>query len=90
MTKLRYTRCAENDLLEAWLFIAEDSPQAADRVIDAIDREARRLVDHPHLGCERPELARVLRSWLLADGVPSPSIEPPCFRFRPGCGNRAS
>jgi plasmid stabilization system protein ParE len=29
MKALRYTDSAENDLLEAWLFIAEDNPQAA-------------------------------------------------------------
>jgi len=33
MAVLRYTDSAENDLLEAWLFIAEDKPQAADRVL---------------------------------------------------------
>ncbi len=39
MKALRYTGSAENDLLEAWLFIAEDNLQAADRVVDTIDRE---------------------------------------------------
>ena len=60
---LRYTASAENDLLEAWLYIAADNPQAADRVLDAIDSEAHLLVDHPHMGRERPELAPGLRSW---------------------------
>lgn len=63
MGLLRYTGSAENDLLEAWLFIAEDDLQAADRVVDAIDREARKLLAHPHLGRERPELHDGLRSW---------------------------
>ena len=63
MAALHYTDSAENDLLEAWLFIAEDSPQAADRVADAIDREARLLLTHPGMGRERPELADGLRSW---------------------------
>ncbi|MDP2824497.1 MAG: type II toxin-antitoxin system RelE/ParE family toxin [Sulfuritalea sp.] len=63
MAVLRYTDSAENDLLEAWLFIAEDKPQAADRVVDTIDREARHLLAHPRMGRERPELADGLRSW---------------------------
>jgi plasmid stabilization system protein ParE len=63
MAVLRYTDSAENDLLEAWLFIAEDKPQAADRVVDTIDREARHLLTHPCMGRERPELADGLRSW---------------------------
>ncbi|MRR51492.1 MAG: type II toxin-antitoxin system RelE/ParE family toxin [Rhodocyclaceae bacterium] len=63
MAALRYTDSAENDLLEAWLFIAEDNPQAADQVVDTIDREARHLLDHPRMGRERPELAPGLRSW---------------------------
>lgn len=63
MKALRYTGSAENDLLEAWLFIAEDNLQAADRVVDTIDREARKLLAHPLLGRERPELYDGLRSW---------------------------
>jgi plasmid stabilization system protein ParE len=63
MAALRYTDSAENDLLEAWLFVAEDSPQAADRLLDAIDREARLLLSQPGMGRERPELAGGLRSW---------------------------
>lgn len=63
MKALRFTDSAENDLLEAWLFIAEDNLQAADRVIDAIYREARKLPAHPRMGRERPELHDGLRSW---------------------------
>ena len=63
MAVLRYTESAENDLLEAWLFIAQDKLQAADRLLDTIDREARYLLAHPHMGRERPELGNGLRSW---------------------------
>lgn len=66
MPRLRYTHSAENDLIEAWLFIAEDSPQAADRIVDAIDHAARHLLSHPRMGRERPELADGLRSWPTA------------------------
>lgn len=63
MAGLRYTQSAENDLLEAWLFIAEDSLGAADRVVDAIHREAQLLLDQPLMGRSRPELAAGIRSW---------------------------
>ena len=60
---LRYTDSAEGDLLDAWLYIAADNPEAADRVIETIEQEARLLLTHPGLGRERPELAAGLRSW---------------------------
>lgn len=63
MASLRYTQSAENDLLEAWLFIAEDSLAAADRVVETVDREAQHLLDHPQMGRQRPELAEGIRSW---------------------------
>jgi plasmid stabilization system protein ParE len=31
VSKVRYSASAENDLFEAWLFVAEDSVEAADR-----------------------------------------------------------
>ena len=54
MAAQRHTASAENDLLEAWLFIAEDNPPAADRVVDVIDREARHLPAHPSIGRDAP------------------------------------
>jgi len=63
MSTLRYADSAENDLLDAWLHIATDNPEAADRIIEAIDREARLLLTHPGMGRKRPELAAGLRSW---------------------------
>lgn len=43
MTRVRYAQSAQDDLLEAWLFVAKDSPAAADRVLDTIEREADTL-----------------------------------------------
>lgn len=40
MASLRFTRSAENDLLEAWLYVAEENPVAADRLIDRIEAES--------------------------------------------------
>lgn len=63
MAILRYAESAENDLLGAWLHIAADNPEAADQIIETIDREARLLLANPDMGRSRPELARGLRAW---------------------------
>jgi toxin ParE1/3/4 len=34
MAELLYSASAESDLLEAWLYVAEDSVAAADRMLD--------------------------------------------------------
>lgn len=63
MTRLVYSTSAENDLLEAWLFVAENSLAAADRLVEQIEAEAMALVDRPLSGRPRNELAVNLRSW---------------------------
>jgi plasmid stabilization system protein ParE len=53
---------AEADLDAIWEFIAEDSLDAADRLIDAIEATIEALVPFPHQGHRRPDLtARPLR-----------------------------
>ncbi len=53
---------AENDLDAVWEFIAEDNPDAADRMIDAIEATIEALVPFPHQGHRRPDLtSRPLR-----------------------------
>lgn len=63
MAKVFYSSSAENDLLEAWLYVAEASVASADRMLDQIEVEANRLLDQPLMGRERGELAPGLRSW---------------------------
>ena len=63
MAKVFYSSSAENDLLEAWLYVAEDSVTAADRMLDQIEAEAILLLDQPLMGRERNELAPGIRSW---------------------------
>ena len=57
------TQSAQTDLLEAWLYIAEENQQAADRMLDAIEKEARTLLLQPLMGRAPPELADRVRSW---------------------------
>lgn len=58
-----YSASAENDLLEAWLYVAEKSVTAADRMLDQIAAEASRLLDQPLMGRERRELSPGIRAW---------------------------
>lgn len=63
MAKVFYSASAESDLLEAWLYVAEGSVIAADRMLDQIEAEVIRLLDHPQVGRERRELSPGIRSW---------------------------
>lgn len=47
---------AELDLDAIWSFIAEDSQDAADRMIDRIEAAIEALVPFPHQGHRRPDL----------------------------------
>jgi plasmid stabilization system protein ParE len=66
MARVLYTPSAETDLLDAWLFIAEEDPIAADRMLDTIDCEANTLSSQPRMGRARPELGEGVRSWPTA------------------------
>jgi plasmid stabilization system protein ParE len=63
MARVMLAQSAQTDLLEAWLYIAEENQPAADRVLDAIDEEAHALLLQPLMGRARPELADGVRSW---------------------------
>lgn len=59
---------ALTDLDEIWEYIAEDSPDAADRVIGEIHETIRGLVPFPHQGHRRPDLSsRPLRVQTVRD-----------------------
>ncbi len=63
MFQVHLTQSAENDLLEAWLVVAEENITAADRMLDSIEREAAILSRQPMMGRARPELGDDVRSW---------------------------
>lgn len=56
---------ARADLLEIWLFVAADSPTAADRLLDRIQRRCEGLARMPRLGRLRPDLAPDIRSFAV-------------------------
>ena len=53
---------AQEDLLDIWLYIANDSPLAADRFLDFLYEKCRTLCASPQLGRLRNELLPELRS----------------------------
>ena len=63
MGAVTFAQSAQTDLLEAWLFIAEENLKAADRVLDTIEQEANILATQPLMGRARPDLAEAIRSW---------------------------
>ncbi len=52
---------AEMDLLEIWLYIAEDSPVNADRFLDKLNEKAQALAEFIGMGVERPELGEGMK-----------------------------
>jgi len=56
MSQYRFTPQAVADLFEIWNYIAQQSPQAADRVEDAIHAACCLLADRPYAGRLRPDL----------------------------------
>lgn len=83
--RIRRTASANNDLLEAWLYVAEDSLEAADRLLDIIDTDTRSLLEHPRMGRARDELEAGLRSWPT-----SPPLHRVLFLARQGHRHRPS
>ena len=57
---------AKGDVFEIWSYIACDSEEAADRVLQAIFDACEMLATRPHLGRVRPEVTtRPVRFWTL-------------------------
>jgi len=61
MPVIRRTAQAEEDLIDIWLYIAQDNPGAADHLLDEIEEKFSLLADHPQLGPARPDIAEDCR-----------------------------
>ena len=67
MAKIERSSQAQRDLVDIWLYIADDSPAAADKFLDQIDTICKLLSASPLLGRSREELGRKLRSFPVGD-----------------------
>lgn len=55
------TPLADQDLEDIWFFVAQDNPEAADRLLDRIEESVKLLAENPRLGPARPDVAPELR-----------------------------
>jgi toxin ParE1/3/4 len=60
---------AEADLEELWWYIAQDNPDAADRMLDRIEESCHTLAQFPLMGVSREELLPFLRSHAVGNYV---------------------
>jgi toxin ParE1/3/4 len=67
LAKIERSSQAQRDLVDIWLYIADDSPAAADKFLDQIDTICKLLSASPLLGRSREELGRNLRSFPVGD-----------------------
>lgn len=66
MSGYQFTPLASEDLCEIWSFIAQDNPNAADRVEAAIFRACDLVADAPLAGQIRRDLTSLpLRFWVV-------------------------
>jgi toxin ParE1/3/4 len=64
MTTIAKSPQYERDVTEIWDHIGQQNPDAADRVVAAIENTIELLSDFPHLGTPCPHLAPGLRRTL--------------------------
>jgi toxin ParE1/3/4 len=67
--RVLWTRQAEIDLIEIWVYIAEDNRAAAGRTIRAIKSKCDRLMNFPLAGTKRPEILPGIRSLSVGNYV---------------------
>ncbi len=61
MPTVRKTAQADEDLIDIWVYIAQDNPEAADGLLDEIEDKLVLLSEQPRLGRARPDIAPELR-----------------------------
>ena len=67
MGRILRTPRAGADLEDIWLYVAQDSIPAADRLIDRLVGRCQGLALHPRLGPARPDIAPDARMLTLGD-----------------------
>ena len=66
MLRIVNSELAETDLLEIWLYTAEEwSLPQADIYLAQLGRTLKNLIDHPEMGKDRAELRKGYRSLLV-------------------------
>ena len=63
------TATAQEDLVDIWSWIADESPASADRVLDRMQEVAHKLAELPKMGRARDDLLPGLRSFVVGSYV---------------------
>lgn len=63
MSRVRVAEEAEGDLVEIWVFIAQDNVDAADEFLERVHDTCQKLARSPGMGRDRSDLARGIRSF---------------------------
>ena len=81
MRKIVRSKRARQDLIDIWRYIAEDDPQAADTVLDAIETKCGLLRNHPRLGPSREDIREGLRCLPVGQYLVLYQIGTQCIRI---------
>jgi toxin ParE1/3/4 len=60
---------AESDLIDIWLYVAEDQPVNADRLLDRLNEAALLVAATPGMGVDRPSLCKDLKSFPVGNYI---------------------
>jgi toxin ParE1/3/4 len=67
MARITRSKLARADLRDIWLYVAQNSAEAADRVLDRIHRVVEMLAENKLLGEEQNELRKGLRRFVAGN-----------------------
>lgn len=61
------TAHAEEDLIAIWLYVAQDSGAAADRLLDRIEARWQQVATYPFSGAPREDIATGIRHLIVGE-----------------------
>lgn len=67
---------AEADLIDIWLYVAEDQPINADRLLDRLNDAALLIAETPLMGVDRPDLSKDIKSFPVENYILFYRIKP--------------
>ncbi|WP_320818677.1 type II toxin-antitoxin system RelE/ParE family toxin [Thalassolituus sp.] len=67
---------AEADLIDIWLYVAEDQPINADRLLDRLNDAALLVAETPLMGVDRPDLSKDIKSFPVENYILFYRIKP--------------
>jgi toxin ParE1/3/4 len=69
MSQVLLTPEAEESRIDIWGYVARENPDAADRLLERIDKKCRLYATQPQMGSLRPDLGRHVRCFPVGNYV---------------------